>query len=240
MKQYRCPQTSALLTVSSLLLGFLFRPFSWLIFSTHLTAATLSSVARKHICTVLKDDSCCHLRPNRSVEAEWIGAVTPFPKALMIHEKILKVCKCNFCCCRFCLVVFLRFWFFVLHLGFAIMVTHEQRRTTMLGNSILAFLHPLLVTVTSQKVHLHTHTGGPGDPQYPSQRQEHLPGLSKRSFGFIEWHPHYGQQLSGLLVDWRGSLHGNAWEEHLWIVQGLLRGGEGGNQRQGKESISNN
>lgn len=107
MKQYRSPQTSALLTVSSLLLGFLFRPFSWLIFSTHLTAATLSSVERKHICTILKDDSCCHLRPNRSVEAEWIGAVTPFPKALTIHEKILKVCKCNFCCCRcFCLVGF--------------------------------------------------------------------------------------------------------------------------------------
>lgn len=165
MKQYRSTQTSALLTVSSLLLGFLFRPFSWLIFSTHLTAATLSSVARKHICTILKDDSCCHLRPNRSVEAEWIGAVTPFPKALPIHEKILKVCKCNFCCCCcFCLVVFLRFWFFVLHLGFAIMVTHEQRRTTMLGNSILAFLHPLLVTVTSQKVHLHTHRRPMGPP----------------------------------------------------------------------------
>lgn len=164
--------------MSSLVLGFPFCPFSLLIFFIDLTAATLSGAGRKHICTkALKDDSPCHLKPNRSVEAEWVGTVRPFPKALMINEKNLEVCKHGFCCCCsccFCLAVFLGFWFFILHLGFAIVVTHEQCRTTMLGHSILALFHPLLVTVMWQKAHLHTHRrhkecGGAPGPQTEAQ-----------------------------------------------------------------------
>lgn len=128
--------------------------------------------------TTLKNDSPCHLKPNRSVEENWVGTVRPFPKALTINKKILEVCKHGFCCCCCCccfhLVVFLGFWFFVLDRGFAIVVTHEQCRATMLAHAILAFFHPILVTVTWQKAHLHTHRrhkecGGASGSQWEAQ-----------------------------------------------------------------------
>lgn len=168
-----------MIIVSSLLLGFPCHPFSWLIFSTHLTQHSVKRWEEAHLhkgYTTLKDDSPCHLRPNRSVESEWVGTVRPFPKALMINENILEVCKHGFCCCCcFHLVgVFLWFWFFILHFGFAIMMVLEQCRTTMVGQSILAFFYPLLVSVIWQKAHLHTHRrheeyGGAPVPQSEGQ-----------------------------------------------------------------------
>lgn len=80
-----------------------------------------------------------------------------------------------------------------------------------LGHSILAFFHPLLVSVNHKKL-ISTPTGGTRDvseSQYPSQKHKHVPGLSKRSFVSIEWHPRCGRSSLDLLIDWGGFLHGD-------------------------------